>query len=89
MKVAMLTGWQGGPATIEIECDELTLDDGSVGLGIVVLVDTVCDDRDDDGTLEAGSAMIDARVTRIRVTLAGSREQARELIAALEEAISP
>lgn len=92
-RVELQEGWQGGPAHVEVEGDELLLDGGVTGIGVIFKIETPLDlDSRYPAELEIGAGAITVRPlegveTRLRFYVAASREQARELAAAILEEV--
>lgn len=85
--IALQEGWQNGPASIELDVDELNLDDG-VGAGIIFKISTPTDPSD-GMRIELGTGSLDmpAGQGRLEFWLAASLAQARDLRDALTEII--
>lgn len=88
-KIALQESWQGGPASIEVECDEITLDSGANGIAVLFKIETPIDPTD-GAHIELGTGKIDfpAGHGRLEFWVAGSLEQARELRDALSAIIA-
>lgn len=94
-RVELLTGWQGGPAHVEVEGDALMLDDGEEGDGVILKIETALDlPTKYPAELELGSGTLHLRTfegveARLRFYVAASAEQARELAEAILEEVGP
>lgn len=82
--IALQTGWQGGPASIKLDVDELQLDDGSIGAGVIFRISTPTDPSD-GMVIELGTGELELPAGRGRLEfwVAGSLAQAREIRDAL------
>ena len=83
MRVNLQTGWQGGPAWVEIEADELALDsvDDPVGTGVIFTIHTPLDLGGYAAEVELGTMRLEltAPALMARIAVAASEQQAREL----------
>lgn len=84
--IDLLEGWQGGPASITLETDALTLDDGTEAIGVIFKIDTA---TDADGSIQVplgtGTLSFPPGPGRLEFWVAGSMLHVRELRDALTE----
>jgi hypothetical protein len=73
-------GWQGGPASLVLELDELELDDGSAGPGVIFQVETPCDiDSEGQFGLGCGELQLPKGKGHLKFWVAASMEQAARI----------
>jgi hypothetical protein len=87
-KIDLQHGWQNGPASIEVECDEVMLDGEVIGTGVMLDILTTLDVE--DASVDLGLLRVDLPPTKAaaRLTLCASIEQARAIRDALSAIIS-
>lgn len=78
-RVALQHGWQAGPASIDADADEIVLDSGGVGTGVLLQIQTTL--NVEEASADLGVLTVNAPDAKMEatLTLAASIEQAREL----------
>lgn len=86
--IELQRGWQGGPASISVEADEVTLDDG-VGCGVLIAIETTLDCEGSTTAIDLGVLSVDVPAAKAdaRLTVCASIEQARAIRDALSEIV--
>jgi hypothetical protein len=89
LSVSLQEGWQGGPAHIALELDELEFDDGTIGPGVILEIRTPTDASGDVTTIELGTGKIEfpQGQGQLEFYVAASMAQATELRDALTQLI--
>lgn len=89
VKVELLHGWQSGPASLAFYLDELILDDGNAGVGVIFEISTPTDPSDGTSVeLGIGKLEFPAGKGRLEFCVAASLQQALAIRNGLTEILA-
>lgn len=77
LRVPLQEGWQGGPAFIEFEVDEIMLYSGEAAPGVIIKIETPCQPDEESTVVELGTGKLEfwLAATRLEFWLAADMEQ--------------